>query len=129
MVRAVALVGSWARGSATMGSDIDVVLVTSDPGQYIDGEDWAVDLGARAVVRTRRWGVLTERRLRLPSALEVDVGVVPPLWADPDPIGAGTSRVVADGLVPLYDPHGVLVTLMLATFAELTVSRPDGSVG
>lgn len=111
-VRAVALVGSWARGAARMDSDVDVVVLTVDAANYVNVEKWAHDLGAVRVVRTHKWGVLTERRLAMSSGLEVDVGVVSPSWASTAPLDEGTSQVVASGLLPLHDPEGLLRALV-----------------
>ena len=113
-VRGLALVGSYARGAARPDSDVDLVLLTDDPASYIADADWATELGASKIVRTQAWGPLTERRLLLPSGLEVEVGVVLPLWAATDPVDAGTRRVVAEGFRILYDPEGRLATLAAA---------------
>jgi uncharacterized protein len=115
-IRAVALVGSWARGEQTAASDVDVVVLTDDPSIYVIGEDWATDaLGADAtVVRTRAWGVLTERRVLLPSALEVEFGFAPSSWAAVDPVDPGTAAVVRHGCRLLFDPDGLLGRLVAA---------------
>jgi uncharacterized protein len=113
-IRAVALIGSWARRSARMDSDVDFVLLTDDPLAYIEHDGWASQLGADSVVRTKRWGVMTERRFTLPSGLEVDAGVVLPSWAQTNPLDAGAVRVVLNGLVPVYDPNDVLASLVAA---------------
>jgi hypothetical protein len=63
------------------------------------------------VIRTQQWGRLTERRLITAEGLELDVGVVTPDWAATDPVDEGTRRVVADGMVALYDPDGLLAAL------------------
>jgi hypothetical protein len=97
-----------------MDSDMDVILLTDDPRAYIDSEAWTQGLGASAIVRTQQWGVLTERRLAMPTGLHLDVGVVLPSWADVDPLDPGTLRVVSDGIVPLYDPDHLLATLLTA---------------
>ncbi len=109
-VRAIALVGSWARGEASCGSDVDVVLLTTDPASYLTTDDWALALGAK-VVGTRQWGVLTERRLLTATGVEVDFGVVHPSWAATAPIDEGTAEVARDGLIPVYDPDAVLQRL------------------
>jgi predicted nucleotidyltransferase len=109
---AVALVGSWARGAAGPDSDIDVVVLTDDPAAYLERDDWVEELapGAR-LVRTGDWIAIVERRLRLASGLEVEVGIGRPSWAGISPVDPGTQRVVRDGMRPLYDPRGVLATL------------------
>jgi predicted nucleotidyltransferase len=113
-VLAAAMVGSWARGDARMDSDVDVVLLTDDVAAFVDSDAWIQELDAACTIRTQRWGVLTERRLALPSGLEVEVGVVTPSWASTAPLDAGTAQVVAGGLVPLYDPHSLLDELVNA---------------
>ena len=109
-VRAVALAGSRARGTPRPDSDVDLVVLVHDPQAYLgwpaqELEEAAVDL------RTRWWGPLLERRFRLPSGLEVELGFAPPSWAAV-PVDAGTRRVVADGLVVLHDPSGLLGRLV-----------------
>lgn len=114
-VAAVALVGSWARHEARRSSDVDVVVLTEEPAAYTECTDWIEELepGAR-LVRTGDWGPIVERRLRLPSGLEVEVGIGRLSWADASPVDPGTRRIVADGLRPLYDPRGVLAGLVSA---------------
>ena len=82
-VRAVALVGSHARGDAGPGSDIDLVVLCDDPRAFVDDDSWPADLGG-VLIRTRRWGDLVERRLRLDGvAAELDLGFVTPDWDPP----------------------------------------------
>jgi uncharacterized protein len=112
---AAAIVGSWARNEAREDSDVDLVLLTKRPSAYTDCEAWIHGLapGAR-LVATGDWGAIIERRLRLPSGLEVEVGVGRPSWADTAPVDVGTRTVVRDGLRPLFDPYGVLAALVAA---------------
>lgn len=49
--------------------------------------------------------LLTERRLRLASGLEVEVCIGHPSWAETDPVDAGTRRIVSDGIRVLWDPY------------------------
>lgn len=111
---AVALVGSWASNAATMNSDVDVVVLTTDARPYIEHEDWVpIALGRPGTIsRTMTWGPLTERRVLLESHLEVDVGFVDPSWADVDPVDAGTASVVSGGCDAWYDPQQLLATLI-----------------
>ena len=113
-IRGVAVVGSWARAEARMDSDIDVVVLTSDKERYVTCHDWIEgSLGQPAeVVRTRKWGPLTERRVLLPSGLEVEFGFTGPEWATPNPVDPGTMQVVVDGCIPLFDPDDLFGRLI-----------------
>jgi hypothetical protein len=113
-LRAVALVGSWARDAARMDSDVDIVLLTEDVSMYTERSAWTDDLGAVNIVRTQAWGVLIERRLAMPSGLEVEVGIAEPSWASTTPLDEGTASVASDGLVALHDPDGLLGELVRA---------------
>ncbi|MDP9456711.1 MAG: nucleotidyltransferase domain-containing protein [Actinomycetota bacterium] len=119
-VRAVGLVGSWARGEARFDSDVDIVLLTREPRRYLEDESWARELGGFRIVRTRRWGPTTERRFVLPSGLEVEAGIAPLSWAATDPVDPGTCRVVSDGIIVIYDPDGLLAHLSAACSTDDT---------
>ena len=126
-IRAAALVGSWARAAASMNSDVDLVLLTSDVDAYISSDDWSLFLGAAEPVRTGQWGVLTERRFRLPSGLEIEFGFAPPEWADTNPPDEGTLAVVRNGCHILSDPDGRLARLMrVARLAQGSKAPPPG---
>lgn len=111
-VRGVLVVGSWARGAPRMDSDVDVVVLTDNPG-YADPAGWTGLLGGE-VARLADWGPLREVRLRRPSGFEVEVGVVPVSWAGTDPVDPGTRRVLDGGHRIVHDPAGVLAALSAA---------------
>lgn len=115
-VLAVGLTDSWARNNATMGSDVDLVVLTTDKKSYLESETWMEKLGGRQITRTRDWGPLyTERRFVLPAGLEVEFGLAPPSWAATDPPDPGTGEAVGNGgLRALYDPEGILARFIEA---------------
>ncbi len=59
------------------------------------------------LIRDQLWGPLRERRVRLRSGLQVELGVVTPAWAAL-PLNPGTARVLGDGCRILHDPEGLL---------------------
>lgn len=89
-----------------------MLLLTEKPSLYTEREDWIGQLGGDALVATRAWGTITERRFRLPSGREVELGVGRPSWASVTPVDEGTRRVATDGLLALYDPDGLLEELV-----------------
>jgi aminoglycoside 6-adenylyltransferase len=122
-IRAVLLVGSWARGAAQPDSDVDLVVLTTAPESYPPDGAWTRELGAVGVSRVKQWGPVAERRLVLPSGLEVEVGIGPLSWAKTDPLDAGTCEVVRDGSRILHDPDGRMLRLLAACAWKGT---PDG---
>jgi hypothetical protein len=111
-VRGLALVGSWAREEARADSDVDFVLLTISKERYVAHDDWLRHLGCRAVVGTTPRGPVIERRVRMPSGLEVEFCVAPLYWASLYPVDSGTRRVAADGMQLLHDPDGLLTALV-----------------
>jgi predicted nucleotidyltransferase len=106
-VTGVALVGSYARGSATSSSDIDLVVLTSCPGQYIKHTDWAKAFGHVRRQQTEDWGKVTSLRIWYEDGLEVEYGLATPEWATP-PLDEGTRRVIEDGMLVLFGRDGLL---------------------
>ncbi len=87
-------------------------MLTENPGAYVMDEGWITELGGGVIVRTKPWGAITERRIALPSGLEVDVGIGRPSWAAATPVDPGTRRVVCDGMRVVHDPDGLLRALI-----------------
>lgn len=112
--RALGLVRSWARGTATAESDLDLVLLSDQSTCYTTSTGWLDVLGQPPIVRKEQFGVITERRVRLPSGLHVEFGIGPLSWASTAPVDPGTRRVVSEGLLILHDPDGLLARLQAA---------------
>jgi predicted nucleotidyltransferase len=101
-VKAVALVGSYARGAERMASDLDLMILADD-ANALANEDWFVRLRPDArFIRAANWGPVRERRFRLRSGLLVELNFASESWADV-PLDAGTRRVLEDGHRILYD--------------------------
>jgi predicted nucleotidyltransferase len=109
-VTGVALVGSYARGSANSSSDIDLVVLTHCPERYIRHMDWAKAFGHVRQQQTEDWGRVTSLRVWYEDGLEVEYGLATPEWATP-PFDAGTRRVIEDGMLVLFDRDGLLRAL------------------
>lgn len=108
-VRALALVGSHARGTARADSDVDLLLLTDPPERLLRDARWPQELGAVARTALESWGRLTAVRVWYTDGSEVEFGIAAPEWATaPDP---GTWRVVRGGLRVLADPDGLLARL------------------
>ena len=110
-VKAVALVGSYARDAATESSDVDLLLLTTDVAKYIADRAWVSLFGEATACRVEDWGKVTSVRTFYKSGLEVEYGFSTPDWAQM-PMDAVISRVVSDGMKVLFDPQGILSTVL-----------------
>lgn len=106
-VAAVVLVGSYARGNASEGSDVDLVILTPDVDRYLRDRSWVSLFGETAGCRREDYGRLTSVRAFYRGGLEVEYGFSTPDWASV-PIDAGTLRVITDAMKVLYDPQGII---------------------
>jgi hypothetical protein len=120
-IRAVALVGSYARGTARADSDIDLVVLATDPAFFRVNSVWLEAIDWHAIgARPLRWqdesyGPLWSRRAWLEHDRgEVEISFAATSWADVKPLDSGTQQVIAGGCRILHDPDGLLTRLCAA---------------
>ncbi len=109
-IRGVALVGSHARGTARPDSDVDLVILATEPEYYVNDTAWTRRFGTVSEETEENWGRVTSIRVWYEGGLEVEFGVTSPEWAA-TPVDQGTQQVVASGIRILLDPDGVLGAL------------------
>jgi predicted nucleotidyltransferase len=109
-VLAVALVGSYARDAALEGSDVDLLILTTEMAKYINDRSWVSLFGEVTEVRVEDYGKVTSLRTFYQGGLEVEYGLTTRDWARM-PMDAGSRRVVSDGMKILFDPHRILSSL------------------
>ena len=112
---AVALVGSYARGTAGPASDVDLVILTSCPQRYLRFTDWAATFGPIATQTTEDWGKVTSLRVWYEKGKEVEFGITTPEWVA-HPIDEGTRKVISDGIRILFDRHEYLAAAISEKF-------------
>jgi hypothetical protein len=115
-IRAVALIGSHARGTACRDSDIDLVLLARNPDAFradttwVDQIDWPSIDAHPQTWADEDYGAAWSRRVWLDRG-EVELTLAGLSWADVNPIDAGTRQVIAGGCWILHDPDGLLARL------------------
>ncbi|MFC4553391.1 aminoglycoside 6-adenylyltransferase, partial [Halorussus sp. GCM10023401] len=113
-VLAAVVLGSRARDAdrpADEWSDLDCLLVTTDPDGYLADADWLADLGDAWLTfrESTATGDLTERRALFAPGLDVDFV---PVSADSlEAVAAAGSDVLARGYRVVYDETDVRTAL------------------
>lgn len=117
-VRAMALVGSWARGNPSHVSDFDLLVLTDRTEEYRRHGKWLseIDFG-NAGFRIQSsesavYGVVCSHHIHLLPTAEVEMTFANCSWARTDPIDGGTRRVVKDAFRIIFDKDGTLDKLI-----------------
>lgn len=106
-IRAVALVGSYARMQANPASDVDLVIVTTDPQKYLTETKWLRVFGIVITQKVEDYGKLTSIRVWYESGLEIEYGFTTREWVK-TPLDKGTKRVIQDGMRVLFEKETLL---------------------
>ena len=107
-VSGAALVGSHANGTATLQSDIDLVILSDAAAELLQSTVWPTIFGVVRDSRQEDYGALTSLRVFYENGLEVEFGITKPSWASV-PLDAGTREVIQQGIHILYDPYNIFV--------------------
>ena len=106
------IVGSYARGTNTATSDVDVVIITNNKSGMVADQRFTEQLGTISRSQTEYYGACTSVRVWYENGLEVEFGLVEPSWMD-RPLDAGTHRVLSDGYKIVADKGMLLQNLEL----------------
>ncbi len=109
-IKALALVGSYARGDAHAGSDIDLMIICEDPDEYLLTLNWLLDFGAVQNVQREDWGLVQTWRVKY-AEMEIEFNITTKQWCSSGELKSGTGRVVNDGMRILFDPENLLHSL------------------
>ena len=101
-IQAVALVGSYARGTATEASDVDLVVLANEPALYLQERAWTHLFGNVVNQQVEEYGKVTSLRVQYADGLEVEYGLTDASWATA-PVDQGTREVVSAGMKVLFE--------------------------
>lgn len=105
-IKAILLVGSYARRQAYDESDIDLVMLTDEPEKYLQDPSFAGTFGSIDRIEKEYWGRVTSFRIWYQDGFEVELGITTPDWIFEDPLDAGTLRTITDGAEVVIDKTG-----------------------
>lgn len=101
-IKALILVGSYARGEARKDSDVDLVFITSESDLLTDSA-FMETFGRVKRSQKECYGLVTSIRVWYEEDdREVEFGITTPKWLE-KPLDEGTRRVLSDGFKVLVD--------------------------
>ncbi len=101
-IQAIALIGSYARGTATDSSDVDLMMITNHPDDYLKQTEWISIFGEIERQQIEDYGKVTSIRVWYIGDLEVEYGITDEDWIS-FPFDEGTRQVIQDGLSILFE--------------------------
>ena len=102
LIDAIIFVGSYARGTQRLDSDMDLIIITSDKQHYINNPKIFGCFGEVEKTNIEFYGECTSIRVWYKNGLEVEYGMVTKTWIEL-PLDFGTSEVLLDGYKVLID--------------------------
>jgi hypothetical protein len=122
-MRAMALVGSWARGDQSQVSDIDLLLLSDCAHEYRQSPEWLTEIDFRGTgyrldsSESASYGVVWSRHMHLLPPAEVELTFAECRWAQTEPVDGGTRSVVKDAFKIIFDKDRMLSKLVAAVMS------------
>jgi hypothetical protein len=104
------LVGSYAHGTATEDSDIDIMIITLEKTTLIDSKEWLNTFGVPRRVDQEEYGPVTSLRT-VYDTCEIEFSIAGPDWLKA-PLDPGTEKVLGDGFRIIYTQSKTHSTLL-----------------
>lgn len=101
-IECILVVGSYARGTNTEVSDIDIVMITTNKKTMLEKQDFIHEFGIVCKKQIEDYGPCTSIRVFYQDGKEVEFGLVEPSWISL-PLDPGTDQVLSDGYQILID--------------------------
>jgi uncharacterized protein len=120
-VRALALLGSWARGNPRPDSDVDLMAISDCAEGYRCSHEWMSEIDFDRAGHSIKssddatYGAVWSRHIHLDPAGEIELTFAPRAWASIAPLDAATRAIVNDAFRIILDKDGSLARLVRAT--------------
>ena len=101
-IQSAIVVGSYANGTHTPTSDLDLCIIATDKEQMLAHHDFVKQFGAIEREQRESYGACTSIRVWYKEGPEVEFGIVAPSWLDV-PLDDSTRQVLRGGYQVLVD--------------------------
>lgn len=111
-VESAIVIGSYARGTHTETSDLDLCIITASKNEMIEAPEFIREFGTPQSTRTEYYGACTSIRVWYENGPEVEFGIVEPSWIS-QPLDAGTRKALSGGYTVIADKKNYFQNLKI----------------
>ena len=112
LIESIIVVGSYARGTYKVTSDIDLIIITSDKEKMLKNQTFVDLFGEIKKSQIEYYGACTSIRVWYKDGKEVEFGIVSTSWRE-KPLDKGTIKVLSDGFKVVIDKKGYFKNIII----------------
>ena len=112
LIESIIVVGSYARGTYKVTSDIDLIIITSDKEKMLKNQTFINLFGEIKKSQIEYYGACTSIRVWYKDGKEVEFGIVSTSWIE-KPLDKGTIKVLSDGFKVVIDKKGYFKNIII----------------
>ena len=112
LIESIIVVGSYARGTYKVTSDIDLIIITSDKEKMLKNQTFINLFGEIKKSQIEYYGACTSIRVWYKDGKEVEFGIVSTSWIE-KPLDKGTIKVLRDGFKVVIDKKGYFKNIII----------------
>lgn len=124
-INAIILVGSYARGTHSKSSDIDLVILTNDKENMISNPMFINQFGKQSKMGIEYYGAVTSIRVFYEEGFEVEFGIAEISWIA-QPLDSGTRQILDEGYKVIIDKGNYFESIK-KEISMLFVTSKDGT--
>ena len=107
VIRAIVLIGSFARGTAGPQSDVDLVVIASKPEKLLNDRDWVEQFGEACSCVLEDYSLVQSLRVFYKNGMEVEFGITSLDWIAETELKS-TGKILSGGYRVIYDPGNLI---------------------
>lgn len=106
-IKAVIVVGSFARGTAGPDSDVDLVIITTDVQRFLNERTWIEKFGKIRSCELEDYKLVQSLRVVYKDGPEMEFGITSMEWIA-DAQRQSSGEILSGGYRVIYDPDNLV---------------------
>lgn len=106
-IKAAIVVGSFANGTAGPDSDLDLILIATEPKRFLTDREWIHQFGKVITCELEDYDLVQSLRVFYENKAEVEFGITSLGWIDDNQFKS-TGEILSGGYCVIYDPNTLI---------------------